>query len=429
MKVYSEKYLKYFVILYSLIPFSLILGNAIININVILINFVFIYIIIKNNDYSSFRQKDFFYLIIIWLYLIINSIIQYKNHENNNQYIFLDDGFQRSLGFIRYILFYLATKKFSEQFYKSWKIVFYIWTAVISIVILDIFFERVFGFNITGNASSSTHRISSFFGTELVAGGFLYGLAFISLAFVLTEKFFNKYFSIFILFAIPISIFITGERSNFIKSLVIFFLFLLFIDEKKLYIKKFNITAAIIILIALTFFSRDIRERQLIIINEIKSSTSKHSDKFYLNTRNYYNNALGIKIFLDNKFFGVGMKKFREICKSTKYKKISQKGCTTHPHQIYIELLSELGMIGFLLITIPTIVFLIKGINIYSKSRDLILLSCLLFIGTTWIPFLPSGSFFSSFNFSFYIINFGIASSFINNYSLKINENNCKSCS
>ena len=51
--------------------------------------------------------------------------------------------------------------------------------------------------------------------------------------------------------------------------------------QNDLVIKKFNIALAIIILIVLTFFSHDIRERQLVIINELKYSASIHNNKFY----------------------------------------------------------------------------------------------------------------------------------------------------
>ena len=50
-------------------------------------------------------------------------------------------------------------------------------------------------------------------------------------------------------------------------------------------------------------------------------------------------------MFKDNFLFGVGLKNFRHACKDKKYF-ISELSCSTHPHNTYIQLASELGIIG-----------------------------------------------------------------------------------
>ena len=73
------------------------------------------------------------------------------------------------------------------------------------------------------------------------------------------------------------------------------------------------------------------------------------------------------KIFLDNPIFGVGIKNFRYECQKPQYKDIYS--CTTHPHNTYMQLLAETGIIGFLFIftififlsyRIFTIIFFVK---------------------------------------------------------------------
>ena len=44
--------------------------------------------------------------------------------------------------------------------------------------------------------------------------------------------------------------------------------------------------------------------------------------------------------------FGVGVKKFRKVCSEEKYN-FSKWSCSNHPHNSYIQLLSETGLIGF----------------------------------------------------------------------------------
>ena len=57
-------------------------------------------------------------------------------------------------------------------------------------------------------------------------------------------------------------------------------------------------------------------------------------------------------IFLDNPLLGSGIKTFRIKCNDKKYENINSKSkktrCNTHPHNIYLEIISEGGLILFL---------------------------------------------------------------------------------
>ena len=50
-------------------------------------------------------------------------------------------------------------------------------------------------------------------------------------------------------------------------------------------------------------------------------------------------------MFLDNKIFGQGPKSFRYLCNDDRFK-INKWSCSTHPHNYYIQLLAETGLIG-----------------------------------------------------------------------------------
>jgi len=52
-------------------------------------------------------------------------------------------------------------------------------------------------------------------------------------------------------------------------------------------------------------------------------------------------------MYLDKPVFGHGPKMFRVICKNEKYA-TGVSPCMTHPHNFYIQLLAETGIIGFL---------------------------------------------------------------------------------
>ena len=51
-------------------------------------------------------------------------------------------------------------------------------------------------------------------------------------------------------------------------------------------------------------------------------------------------------MYLDNKIIGVGPRGFRLHCNDEKYL-VSEFSCSTHPHNTYVQLLSETGVVGF----------------------------------------------------------------------------------
>ena len=97
---------------------------------------------------------------------------------------------------------------------------------------------------------------------------------------------------------------------------------------------------------------------------KIKYVFSKQHHEHYLSALN---------IFFDNKLFGVGVKNFRKICKEDKYN-YSKLTCSTHPHNTYIQLLSETGLLGFAYAFTAFVLILyysIKQLNCNLKKKYL----------------------------------------------------------
>ena len=124
----------------------------------------------------------------------------------------------------------------------------------------------------------------------------------------------------------------------------------------------------------------------------------------------------GIKLFQNNKFFGVGNKNFRLLCEEKFQKEFLEKNdineekfrCNNHPHQIYIEILSEHGLFGFSTLVILLMFFVRDNLGFIFKKKNL-LLSCLfLNILINFVPILPGGSFFTSFNSTIFWLNFSL---------------------
>ena len=139
-----------------------------------------------------------------------------------------------------------------------------------------------------------------------------------------------------------------------------------------------------------------------------------------------------LKIFNDNKFFGIGPKMFRVICDNDKYYTYTKldgsiNGCQTHSHNTYLQLLAETGIVG----TIPIILAFLFSVNFLFKvflSRNLSTNNILYFKTCMFLalfvslwPFIPTGNFFNNWINSIYYMPVGFLLYYYN--SNKINNN------
>jgi len=431
-------YKQFIIFLFSLLPLSLILGNTAITLNIIIIDLFFLFTCYHQKKWSWIKNKYLYFFIFIWIYLILNSIIStnifhtfdyIERHEVYPQ----KESLIRSIGFIRFIIFLFAVEYFFTNSKKFFNQIFLYWTIIIFIVLIDIIFERIFGFNLLGFKSPSSHRIVSFFKDELVVGGLVLGFSFLISGFLfkLTKNYSKKkiFSSIFFCLSI-ICIYLSGERSNFIKALIIASIILLLINDAYFYIKKKYIFLFIIIgLTLVTLISEDIYNSQVRSYKKITRTTwLTHSLDVFLSTptlyeklghlRHFAHYEVAWQIFKDNPISGVGNLKFRYICHNKKYSNIkilyTHERCSTHPHQIHLEILSEQGIIGYLIIIFTVFSILFNSFKIYRKTGDLIHLSSILFVLAHFIPLLPTGSFFSTFGGAIFWINFSFVHAFLN---------------
>ena len=433
---YNEKFI---IFLFSFLPISLILGNSVINSNILIIDLFFLLTCYRQKQWSWIRNKYFYFFISIWTYLVINSIIS-DNYAVSlfdtirKEIVYPEsDSIIRSVGFIRFIIFLFAVQYF---FFKSKKIfdqIFLYWTIIIFVVLIDIVFEHIFGFNLLGFESPSSKRIVSFFKDELVVGGFMLGFSFLISGFLfkLTKKDTIKKILPSIFFCLSIiCIYLSGERSNFIKALITVSAILLLIGDAYFYIKKKYIFLFIVIGLALvTLISEDIYVKQIESYKKIiRSAENTHSLDAFFSTSNYYEKLghlrhfahyeVAWQIFKDYPISGVGNLKFRYICHNEEYSNdkiiYTNERCSTHPHQVHFEILSEQGIIGYLIIIFTIFNILFNSFKIYRKTGDPIHLSSILFVLTFFIPLLPSGGFFSTFNGAIFWINFSFVHAFLN---------------
>ena len=119
-----------------------------------------------------------------------------------------------------------------------------------------------------------------------------------------------------------------------------------------------------------------------------------------------------------NKLFGVGIKNFRiESRKSEYYNEDfahTFDRASTHPHQIHFEFLSETGLFGYAIFLLFILYSLILSSINYIKNKNTFQLAGIIFVLMSLLPYLPSGSFFSTFTSSLFWLNYAIMVGYIN---------------
>ena len=138
----------------------------------------------------------------------------------------------------------------------------------------------------------------------------------------------------------------------------------------------------------------------------------------YKNSHYWKHHYSAYLVFKNNPIFGVGNKNYRNSCLNfsdeTDALTLNRKNaCSTHPHQIYYEFLSEHGIFGLFFIIILTALYL-KKFSQFKKNKNLYLLGGFTYFIFTFMPLVPSGSFFTSFNATLFWINFCFMYSEIN---------------
>ena len=381
----------------SLIPLLLISGPFLPDLVLSFSSLFFLFYIFKNKLFSYFTKKPLLIFFIFCLYCISVSIFVATD---------LIISFQSSLFFFRIgvfccLVWYLieTNKKILSYFYYSLVICF-------SALIMDGFLQYFNGFNVLGFPSTGP-RISSFFGDELIMGSYLSRLfpLMFALFIIKPKKNYEPYFIAMLFILADVLIYVSGERAAFF-FLNISTIFIIIFIKKYQKFRLVSFLIAMIIIVLITQYSPQTKNRM---INEtlntmgLSNVTADTTAKKYIFTKEHDSlYRTSFKMFLDKPIFGHGPKMFRIICKDEKYA-TGVTPCMTHPHNFYIQLLVETGIIGFLFL-LSTLIYVIycslrqlKTIIFkeqrYLSDYQVCLLACLLI--TVW-PLSPNGNFFNN---------------------------------
>ena len=387
-------------ILIAFLPLSLFCGAAIINAFVILISALFIIKIIKKN--YLINKNIIFLLSIFILSLILNSIFISK---------FPIESLVRSSGVTRFLILIMAISYLiTFKNYEYEKILFKIWFIIFIIATLDLIFEYIFGHNTLGFKSYMPGRLSGFLNQELKIGNYYYGFFLFAISYSIYN--FKNRISLILLGIFFFTSLIIGERSNFIRTFIMIIIFFSLIEKN---ILKKIIYAGLFSIILIISFKNPITKGRL--FDEtlgILKNDKNQIIKSILNTQYGAHYYAAIKIFEGNKIFGIGVRNFRYVSGNSEFQNADSKSAWSkhswapHPHQYHFEFLSETGIIGYSIFLLTFFFLILKSILNYKKQKNLYQLSAILFVSTSLIPVLPTGSFFSPFGATIFWINCAI---------------------
>lgn len=398
MNKYSINLLSYLV---YLLPLTLIIGQAAVSINVFLISVIYLIFIINRKV-----KLDYNFLIILFIIFYITALFS----ATVSDYKFYS--FQHASLFIRFFLLSLAIYFILSQLNHASKkllyIFFFISLAVITIAILQYIFNLTI-FSEKFIMGQST-RLSGIFGKENILGSYLFRIypILLSLFFINYKKNNNilTFFLILIFFFNFFIIIISGERTSLIVFILTNLMIIFFL--KKNYIFKFNIFL-IIFIFPFLILSLNPKIKYRVVdytFEQISFNPPYIIDDVYIDLF-----STSLEIFNDNKIFGSGPNTFRKKCAEVKY--IKKHSCSTSPHNFYLQVLTETGIIGFAIISLFYFYFITNLLKtIFKKNANQNTLNAYILINISilinFFPLMQTGSFFSNWLMTISCLPFGL---------------------
>ncbi len=383
------------IIFFSLLilPFSFYIGPAVMEVLIFLTSASYIYILIIKKE-KIFLNKLIIFFFSFYIVLVLSSFF--------SDFILIS--LKSSLLSIRFGILTFAIIYILKNFKPFLK--FFFISCFLSITLLFLSGLYQFFLNedywiisqlIKSKAAKNT-VVTGFFGEEKSLGGFIsrFSPLIIGIYLFLSNKELGKKINNTLIFFAPLFIisFFAGQRMGMIYiAITLFFLLILSIKQNIKNVYKILIFFTIPFIL---FFAK-INEFQLTVKNSYDQLFNENKINYFSKHHSAYA-ATSIELFKKNPFLGIGPNNYRRECGSVKLENL-QNNCSTHPHNIFFQLISETGILGILFYFVINLFFIIKIMKfIFSKKEKELEIFLLLPIIYYMNPIFPSGNFFNNWN-------------------------------
>tara|TARA_B100000029_G_C17579004_1_gene959024 strand:+ start:507 stop:1892 length:1386 start_codon:yes stop_codon:yes gene_type:complete len=455
IKNQKYSYSKFVETLFYTFPLSFIAGNLVLSLHLLLF-IIASFLLIKKENLALRFNKSNYLIFIFFLYLFLSTAIQFpdifetwvkiKNYKLEslpleNHPIF------KSFLLIRFIIFVVLVDTLFFNKILNIKKIFYFSLICTTFVSFDIIIQYIFGSDLFGNKNIGPNYTGPF-GDERISGSFLQKfsiISFFAISFINFNK--RKLNNIFLSLVIVIhssAILLSGNRMNMVLFLFGCFLLIVFIKNFR-FVMSLSLIAFSLVFFGITASNDGIRSHYSFFLKQINvfekdeikniekkkienNQSEKKQKKAYLYGGHGSLYKTSIEIWKTQPIFGFGLKSFRfkcwEILSDTKDKSLS---CSTHPHNYYLEILIEAGIIGsffiiffIILILKDSFLFLKKNYKINSLNSYVFMSILITFCLEIW-PLKSTGSFFTTWNATFFWLIVSIILSMISKKKLSKN--------
>lgn len=376
-----------------LLPFALITGPLLADLSISIIAIICLFYLFSKKKFEYHKSNFFIIFIFFFIYIVLNSLL------NNTNF----DSLKISFFYFRFGLFIIFFWYLLDQKKDLIHYLYYSLKVVLIILIVDGYTQILFERNLFNQEIIIEGRISSLFGDELILGSFIARFLPILIAlYAIKEKSkLENYIIILVFIFSEALVFFSGERTAFfLINLSALYVLIFSVNLKR--IRFIAIFFSAIVILSISIFHPQAKER---ILDKTLNQTgllNENSEKYIFSKQHTHHYLSALKMFEKNKFFGVGVKNFRKFCDKEEYY-VSVIACSTHPHNTYVQLLSEIGIIGFSFLLFMTFIFIkytFKNLKliIFKKKHlfnDLNVCILSVVLMTLW-PIVPSGNFFNN---------------------------------
>ncbi|KJE34167.1 polymerase [Thalassospira sp. HJ] len=362
------------------LPAFLLFSRAVADISVVLIGLLFLVRSWSSKDWSWACEKDI--LILLVIFVLMNVFVSpFAEHVGKS--------YGRSLSWLRFVIFYAAVTRwvlYDERTIRKFIVVLLL---TMTVAALDAIYQFLFGVSLLSGQSMDrmARRLTGPLDRPNI-GMYLakMGLGTSALLFVLyvRERMSNRLFiAACVLSPVLIAVvFLSGERSASLLTLLALVLVIvsLLLSGKlarKVAVGLFVCGAAALGLLLST------SERILGRLEQLTSVLSAYTDSIYGQLV-----LLGMRFFGERPLTGTGMGNFHILCKDYVQQGLVSVPCHPHPHNFYVEWLSDTGLIGTIPFTIFMVILYWMGVKVLFGPRESRLLGGF-YLGVLVMSFFP----------------------------------------